>query len=209
MALKALPPFSGMAVPGAARFVVADRPDVYGAAFSAALAGKLPGELALEFVIPSGDRAGDCAARAACGQRIGAARAAGDGCGDEGGTRSEGRKRSRRACAGLVESHCCDRGPFARGHRGTIRLQRGWFRLHALELECAHHDTDLRPHALRRRTRARHQRPRQPHRGVARVGAIAMTATLRAADAVPHPRRRVQSRQCVGRAQRLHALARL
>jgi phytoene dehydrogenase-like protein len=53
MALKALPPFSGMAVPGAARFVVADRPDVYGAAFSAALAGKLPGELALEFVIPS------------------------------------------------------------------------------------------------------------------------------------------------------------
>ncbi|HEX3674686.1 MAG TPA: NAD(P)/FAD-dependent oxidoreductase [Rhizomicrobium sp.] len=53
MTLKALPPFSGMAVPDMARFIVADRPDVYAAAFSAALAGKLPGELALEFVIPS------------------------------------------------------------------------------------------------------------------------------------------------------------
>ena len=51
--LKSLPPFNGMSVPGTARFILADRPEVYAAAWSAARAGRLPDELTVEFVIPT------------------------------------------------------------------------------------------------------------------------------------------------------------
>jgi phytoene dehydrogenase-like protein len=53
MALNALPAFNGIAVPHAARFIVADRLESYAAAGSAARAGRLPDELTIEFVVPS------------------------------------------------------------------------------------------------------------------------------------------------------------
>jgi phytoene dehydrogenase-like protein len=53
LALNALAAFNGIAVPHAARFVVADRLESYAAAGSAARAGRLPDELAIEFVVPS------------------------------------------------------------------------------------------------------------------------------------------------------------
>ncbi len=52
-ALKTLSPFSGVPVPDMARFVVADRLEIYAAAYSAAQAGRLPEELAMEVIVPS------------------------------------------------------------------------------------------------------------------------------------------------------------
>ncbi|MGH6871974.1 MAG: phytoene desaturase family protein [Rhizomicrobium sp.] len=53
LALRTLPAFNGMAVPGMARFVIAEKLESYMVVRSAAEAGRLPGELTLEFVVPT------------------------------------------------------------------------------------------------------------------------------------------------------------